>query len=52
MKKIKDLPLFLQISLVIGIITIFISTVMIIALPHTLRDFFTKEMYNTIEAAQ
>lgn len=25
---------------------------MIIALPHTLRSFFTREMYNTIEAAQ
>lgn len=52
MNRLKNFPLFLQISIIIGIITIFISGVMIIALPHTLRSFFTREMYNTIEAAQ
>lgn len=50
--KIKDLPLFLQIYIVISVITISISLIMMISLPHTLRSFFTEEMYNTITAAQ
>lgn len=52
MPRLRNLPLFLQVSLVIALITIFISSIMLVSLPHSLRDFFTKEIYNTIEAAQ
>ncbi len=48
----KNLPLSLQIWLVFAVITLCISILLCILLPMTLRDFFTKEIYATIESAQ
>jgi two-component system sensor histidine kinase CssS len=48
----KNLPLSLQIWLVIAGITLSISIVLAVLFPWTLRDFFTKEIYATIESAQ
>ncbi|NMB27966.1 MAG: HAMP domain-containing histidine kinase [Tissierellia bacterium] len=48
----KNLPLSIQIWLVFAIITLFISILLSIILPMTLRDFFTKEIYTNIENAQ
>lgn len=50
--KMKNLPLSIQIWLVFAIITLFISILLSIILPMTLRDFFTKEIYTNIENAQ
>lgn len=48
----KNYPLSFQIWAVISLITLLISGILILILPHTLRDFFTEETYNTIETAQ
>ena len=48
----KNKPLFLQIWIVFASITLFISIMLSIILPLTLRHFFTEEMYITIESAQ
>jgi len=48
----KNLPLSLQIWLVFAVIMLCISIILSILLPWTLRDFFTKEIYATIENAQ
>lgn len=48
----KNLPLSLQIWLVFAVITLCISILLCVLLPWTLRDFFTKEIYATIESAQ
>lgn len=48
----KNLPLSLQIWLIFAVITLCISILLCILLPMTLRDFFTKEIYATIESAQ
>ena len=48
----KNLPLSVQIWLVFAVITLCISILLCILLPMTLRDFFTKEIYATIESAQ
>jgi len=48
----KNLPLSLQIWLVFAIIILCISILLSILLPWILRDFFTKEIYATIESAQ
>lgn len=48
----KNLPLSLQIWLVIAAITLSISLFLSILFPWTLRDFFTTEIYATIENAQ
>ena len=50
--KIKNLPLSIQIWLVFAAITLFISILLSIILPLTLRNFFTKEIYANIESAQ
>ncbi|HHV82983.1 MAG TPA: HAMP domain-containing histidine kinase [Tepidanaerobacter syntrophicus] len=48
----KNLPLSLQIWLVFAIITLCITLLLCILLPATLREFFTNEVYATIESAQ
>ncbi len=48
----KNLPLFLQIWLVFAAITLSISILLTVLFPWTLRDFFTREIYVTIESAQ
>ncbi|SNS44626.1 two-component system, OmpR family, sensor histidine kinase CssS [Anaerovirgula multivorans] len=48
----KNLPLSLQIWLVIAVITLSISLFLSILFPLTLRSFFTTEIYATIENAQ
>jgi len=48
----KNLPLSLQIWLVFAAITLSISILLAVLFPWTLRDFFTKEIYATIESAQ
>ena len=48
----KNLPLSMQIWMVFAGITLFISILLSIILPMTLRDFFTNEIYATIESAQ
>ncbi|MEW6622834.1 MAG: HAMP domain-containing sensor histidine kinase [Bacillota bacterium] len=48
----RNLPLFLQIWLVFAAITIGISLLLASLFPWTLRQFFTKEIYVTIENAQ
>ena len=50
--KMKNIPLSIQIWIVFAAITLFISIILSIILPLTLRDFFTKEIYATIETAQ
>ena len=50
--KMKNLPLSIQIWIVFAAITLCISILLSIILPLTLRDFFTKEIYATIESAQ
>lgn len=50
--KIKNKPLSVQIWIVFAAITLFISIILSIILPMTLRDFFTEEIYATIESAQ
>ncbi len=50
--KMKNLPLSIQIWIVFATITLCISILLSIILPLTLRDFFTKEIYATIESAQ
>ena len=48
----KNLPLSVQIWAVFAIITLCISVLLSVILPLTLRDFFTNEIYATIESAQ
>lgn len=48
----KNLPLSIQIWLVFAAITLSISILLTLLFPWTLRDFFTKEIYATIESAQ
>ncbi|QUH19721.1 sensor histidine kinase [Alkaliphilus sp. B6464] len=48
----KNLPLSMQIWLVIAAIMLSISILLSILFPWTLRDFFTREIYATIESAQ
>lgn len=48
----KNLSLSMQIWLVFGAITLFISILLSLLFPWILRDFFTKEIYANIESAQ
>ncbi len=48
----KNYPLSIQIWMVFALITLCISILLVFVLPLTLRDFFTKEIYETIESAQ
>ncbi len=48
----KNYPLSIQIWLVIAIITLTISASLAFILPRSLQDFFTKEIYASISAAQ
>lgn len=48
----RNLPLSVQIWLVFASITLIISLILIVIFPLTLRDFFTKEIFATIESAQ
>ncbi|MDH7578094.1 MAG: HAMP domain-containing sensor histidine kinase [Bacillota bacterium] len=48
----KNLPLSLQIWLVFTAIALGISISLTVLFPWTLRDFFTREIYATIESAQ
>ncbi|HSH36194.1 HAMP domain-containing sensor histidine kinase [Schnuerera sp.] len=50
--KMKNWPLSIQIWVVFATITLGISLMLAIILPLTLRDFFTNEIYVTIESAQ
>lgn len=50
--RIKNKPLSVQIWMVFAAITLFMSLVLTIILPLTLRSFFTEEIYVTIESAQ
>lgn len=52
MKRMKDRPLAVQIWIVFAIITLSISILLSFILPVTLRGFFTKEIYATIDSAQ
>lgn len=52
MKKMKNYPLSVQIWIVFAIITLSISILLSFLLPATLRSFFTKEIYATIDSAQ
>ena len=52
MKKMKNYPLSVQIWIVFAIITLSISILLSFLLPVTLRSFFTKEIYATIDSAQ
>ncbi|OEH86436.1 two-component sensor histidine kinase [Desulfuribacillus stibiiarsenatis] len=51
-RSLKNLPLFMQIWLVFAAITLGITVLLAVLFPWTLRDFFTKEIYATIESAQ
>lgn len=48
----KNRPLWVQIWIVIAVITLSISLLLSFILPSTLRAFFTKEIYRTIDSAQ
>ncbi len=48
----RNLPLSVQIWLVFASITLTISLILMLIFPLTLRDFFTKEIYATIEGSQ
>lgn len=48
----KNKPLWVQIWIVIGLITLSISLLLSFILPSTLREFFTREIYRTIDSAQ
>ena len=48
----KNYPLSIQIWIVFVIITLVISILLSFILPLTLRDFFTNEIYRTIDSAQ
>lgn len=48
----KNYPLALQIWTVIALITLCISVMLAFILPRTLKDFFTQEIYATIDSAQ
>ncbi len=48
----KNYPLSIQIWIVFVIITLVISILLSFIMPLTLRDFFTKELYRTIDSAQ
>ncbi len=48
----KNKPLWMQIWIIIALITLSISVLLTFILPSTLRSFFTKEIYRTIESAQ
>lgn len=48
----KNMPLSLQIWLVFAAITLSSSLILMVIFPWTLRDFFTREIYATIESAQ
>ena len=48
----KNRPLWLQIWIVIAAITLSIFLLLSFVLPSTLRSFFTKEVYASIDAAQ
>lgn len=48
----KNLPLALQIWVIFAAITLSISILLAVLFPWTLRDFFTREIYATIESAQ
>ncbi len=48
----KNKPLWVQIWIVIALITLSISLLLSFILPSTLRSFFTREIYRTIESAQ
>lgn len=50
--NIKNKPLSIQIWIVFAGITLFISIILSVILPLTLRAFFTEEIYATIESAQ
>ena len=52
MKRVKNYPLSVQIWIVFAIITLSISVLLSFILPVTLRSFFTKEIYATIDSAQ
>lgn len=52
MKKMKNYPLSVQIWIVFAIITLSISILLSLLLPVTLRSFFTREIYATIDSAQ
>ncbi|MGN9164817.1 sensor histidine kinase [Tissierellaceae bacterium HCP3S3_D8] len=48
----KNYPLSIQIWIIFTIITLIITLALTFILPRTLRDFFTKEIYSTIDSAQ
>lgn len=48
----KNYPLAVQIWIVFAIITLAITFILTFIFPITLRSFFTKEIYSTIESAQ
>lgn len=48
----KNKPLWVQIWIVIALITLSISLLLSLILPSTLRSFFTREIYRTIDSAQ
>lgn len=48
----RNKPLALQIWLVFAGITLFISLLFLLLLPWTLKGFFTKQMYQTIQESQ
>ncbi len=50
--RMKNWPLSIQIWVVFAAITLGISLILSLILPLTLRDFFTNEIYVTIESAQ
>lgn len=50
--NLKNKPLFVQIWLVIAGITSGITLLILVVIPLFLGDFFTREIYNTIEDAQ
>lgn len=48
----KNKPLWIQIWIVIAAIALTISLILSFILPSTLRSFFTREIYRTIDSAQ
>ena len=48
----KDRPLYMQIWLVFAGLTLIISLLFLAAAPWTLREFFSKQMYQTIKESQ
>lgn len=48
----KNHPLSIQIWIVFAIITLSLGIILAFVLPMTLRDFFTQEIYSTINSAQ